>query len=141
MTDIVVLSMAAISIPSDAASIRASPATTYVEIELPSTFRTNGPAVANRHRMAAPVRFLNQHRDGSGKPTEQHNHLASKFADGHGGWRTARANLGFPAGRKKTCLIDLTGLFSAGTPRKLRSAPISKSIGIPSNGRRPCLMR
>ena len=33
---------------------------------------------------------------------------------------TAQANLGFPAGRKKTCLIDLENVFLPGTPHKLR---------------------
>jgi Tfp pilus assembly protein PilF len=46
--------------------------------------------------------------------------LSLEVPDGHGGWRTARANLGFPAGRKKTCLFDLENVFQPGTPRKLR---------------------
>jgi tetratricopeptide (TPR) repeat protein len=46
--------------------------------------------------------------------------LSLEVPDGRGGWRTARAKLGFPAGRKKTCLIDLENVFLPGTPRKLR---------------------
>ncbi len=46
--------------------------------------------------------------------------LSLEVPDGHGGWRTARANLGFPAGRKKTCMIDLQNVFLPGAPRKLR---------------------
>jgi tetratricopeptide (TPR) repeat protein len=46
--------------------------------------------------------------------------LSLEVSDGHGGWRTARANLGFPAGRKKTCLIALENVFLPGTPHKLR---------------------
>ncbi len=46
--------------------------------------------------------------------------LSLEVPDGRGGWRVARANLGFPAGRNKTCLIDLTGLFRGGAPHKLR---------------------
>jgi Tfp pilus assembly protein PilF len=46
--------------------------------------------------------------------------LSLEVNDGHGGWRTARANLGFPAGRKKTCLIALENVFLPGTPHKLR---------------------
>jgi hypothetical protein len=46
--------------------------------------------------------------------------LSLEIPDGRGGWRVARANLGFPAGRNKTCLIDLTGLFRTGIPHKLR---------------------
>jgi FG-GAP-like repeat/ASPIC and UnbV len=46
--------------------------------------------------------------------------LSLEVPDGHGGWHTAKANLGFPAGRKKTCLIDLENVFLPGTPHKLR---------------------
>jgi Tfp pilus assembly protein PilF len=46
--------------------------------------------------------------------------LSLEVPDGKGGWRTARANLGFPAGRKKTCLINLENVFLPGTPRTLR---------------------
>jgi hypothetical protein len=46
--------------------------------------------------------------------------LSLEVPDGQGGWRTAQANLGFPAGRKKTCLINLENVFLPGTPRKLR---------------------
>ena len=33
---------------------------------------------------------------------------------------TAKSNLGFPAGKMKTVVLDLTGLFAAAGPRKLR---------------------
>lgn len=46
--------------------------------------------------------------------------LSMEIPDGHGGWKTVRDNLGFPAGRNKTCLFDLTNLFPQGTPHKLR---------------------
>jgi len=46
--------------------------------------------------------------------------LSLEVPDGHGGWKVARANLGFPAGRKKICLIDLTNVFVPGTPRRVR---------------------
>ncbi len=37
-----------------------------------------------------------------------------------GGWRTAREGLGFPAGKHKTMLIDLDGLWAPGEARRLR---------------------
>jgi Tfp pilus assembly protein PilF len=46
--------------------------------------------------------------------------LSLEVPDGHGGWRIANANLGFPAGRKKICLFDLSNVFVPGTPHKLR---------------------
>ncbi|MEO8736437.1 MAG: FG-GAP-like repeat-containing protein [Edaphobacter sp.] len=46
--------------------------------------------------------------------------LSLEVPDGHGGWKVARPNLGFPAGRKKICLIDLTNIFVPETPRRVR---------------------
>jgi Flp pilus assembly protein TadD len=46
--------------------------------------------------------------------------LSLEVPDGKGGWRVARPNLGFPAGRNKTCLIDLSGIFQPGKPHRLR---------------------
>jgi len=40
--------------------------------------------------------------------------------DGHGGWKVARADVGFPAGKHKTMIINLENIFEAGTERKLR---------------------
>jgi Tfp pilus assembly protein PilF len=46
--------------------------------------------------------------------------MSIEVPDGHGGWATAQANLGFPAGRKKTVLFNLTDVFRPGTPRRVR---------------------
>lgn len=46
--------------------------------------------------------------------------LSLEVPDAHGQWHVANANLGFPAGRNKICLIDLTGVFAAGAPHRLR---------------------
>ncbi len=46
--------------------------------------------------------------------------LSLEVPDGRGGWVVELSNLGFPAGRKKICLFDLTNVFRPGTPRKLR---------------------
>jgi hypothetical protein len=46
--------------------------------------------------------------------------LSLEVADGKGGWVVAKSNLGFPAGRKKISLIDLTGLFQPGTAHRIR---------------------
>ncbi len=46
--------------------------------------------------------------------------LSLEIPDGHGGWKQARANLGFPAGRNKICLFNLSGLFPPGVPKRLR---------------------
>jgi tetratricopeptide (TPR) repeat protein len=46
--------------------------------------------------------------------------LSVEVPDGHDGWVTAQDNLGFPAGRKKTVLFNLTNIFRSGTPRRVR---------------------
>lgn len=46
--------------------------------------------------------------------------LSLEVPDGHGGWAVAKSNLGFPAGRKKICLVDLTNVFRPGTPHRAR---------------------
>jgi hypothetical protein len=47
--------------------------------------------------------------------------LTLEVADEHGRFRRVRAGLGFPSGKDKTVLIDLTGLFSQDAkPRRLR---------------------
>ena len=46
--------------------------------------------------------------------------MGLEVPDGHGGWATAQSNLGFPAGRKKTVLFNLTNIFRPGTPKRVR---------------------
>jgi hypothetical protein len=46
--------------------------------------------------------------------------LSLEVPDGRSGWTVAKNNLGFPAGRKKICLFDLTNVFRPGTPHRVR---------------------
>jgi hypothetical protein len=48
--------------------------------------------------------------------------MTIEVPDAQGGWVavTAESNRGFPAGRKKTVVFDLTDAFKPGTPRKVR---------------------
>ena len=46
--------------------------------------------------------------------------LSLEVPDGNGGWEVVRPNMGFPAGRNKICLFDLTNVFRSDTPRRLR---------------------
>jgi hypothetical protein len=46
--------------------------------------------------------------------------LSIEVPNGRGGWIIARPNLGFPAGRKKTCVIDITNIFLPGTSHIVR---------------------
>lgn len=91
----------------------------YVEIELPADVPTSGPLWLIAEGWLHPSDSSINIAMGQGHHEAPHP-LSLEVSDGHGGWRTAQANLGFPAGRNKTCLIDLTGLFAPKTPRKLR---------------------
>jgi cytochrome c-type biogenesis protein CcmH/NrfG len=46
--------------------------------------------------------------------------LRLEVLDGEGGWVVARSDLGFPAGKIKTILLDLQGIWRPNTPRLLR---------------------
>jgi hypothetical protein len=46
--------------------------------------------------------------------------LSVEVPDGDGGWRTAKADIGFPAGKSKTMLIDLSGIVGPDGPRRVR---------------------
>ncbi|MCU1268582.1 MAG: hypothetical protein JWM21_4900 [Acidobacteria bacterium] len=46
--------------------------------------------------------------------------LSLEVPDGKGGWIVAQPNLGFPAGRRKTVLFNLTDVFRPGTPHRVR---------------------
>ena len=53
--------------------------------------------------------------------------MSLEVPDGSGGWKVVQPNLGFPAGRKKTVLFNLTDVFLPNTPRRVR---ISTSLEI-----------
>ena len=40
--------------------------------------------------------------------------------DGKGGWQVVRENIGFPAGKNKTIMVGLDGIFNPGTERRVR---------------------
>ena len=91
----------------------------YVEIDLGDDAPRSGPLwlIANgwMHPTDSSINVaISQSQQEQAKP------LSLEVQDANGAWRTARPNLGFPAGRKKTCLFDLADVFTAGTPRRLR---------------------
>lgn len=51
---------------------------------------------------------------------EQPKPLSLSIENAQGVWHVVRPNLGFPAGRNKTCVINLTGLFKPGDPHVVR---------------------
>ena len=78
----------------------------FVEIDLGNDVPSSGPLWLIAKGWVHPTDSSVNVAISQGSQQKAHS-LSLEVSDGHGGWRTARANLGFPAGRKKTCLIDL----------------------------------
>lgn len=91
----------------------------FVEIDLGDNVPTNGPlyliAQGSIHDTESSLNVAIT----QGKRWHAQG-MSVEVPDGHGGWVTAQANLGFPAGRKKTVLFNLTNIFRPGTPRRVR---------------------
>jgi tetratricopeptide (TPR) repeat protein len=91
----------------------------YVEIDLGNRAPDSGPLwLIARGWIHPSDSTVNVAMSQGGHPLPQG--LSLEIPDGHGGWKIARANLGFPAGRNKICLLNLTGLFQSGVPKRLR---------------------
>jgi Tfp pilus assembly protein PilF len=91
----------------------------YVELDLGDDIPSSGPvwliAKGWMHPTDSSINVaISQGRHESAKA------LSLEVPNGRGGWVVAKPNLGFPAGRKKICLFDLTGVFRPGTPHRLR---------------------
>jgi hypothetical protein len=95
----------------------------YVEIDLPDNIPAGGPlyliARGWLHPSDSSINVaISQGHHHQPKP------LSLEVEDEHDNWRVVKANLGFPAGRNKICLIDLTGVFRPkappGAPHRVR---------------------
>jgi tetratricopeptide (TPR) repeat protein len=91
----------------------------YVEIDLGDDAPQSGPLFLIAHGWMHPTDSsinvaVSQGQNYKAAP------LSLEVPDGRGGWVVARPNLGFPAGRKKISLFDLTDVFRPNTPRRLR---------------------
>ncbi|HKG59593.1 MAG TPA: FG-GAP-like repeat-containing protein [Pyrinomonadaceae bacterium] len=91
----------------------------YVEVDLGDDAPTTGPlyliAHGSIHDTESSVNVaITQGNRWRANP------MSVEVPDGNGGWRVAQSNLGFPAGRKKTVLFNLTELFKPGTPHRVR---------------------
>jgi tetratricopeptide (TPR) repeat protein len=91
----------------------------YVEVELGPDAPESGPlwliATGWLHPTDASINVAIKQGGG-----EQPKDLSLEVPDGRGRWRAVKSGLGFPAGRNKTVLIDLKGVFQQGAPRRLR---------------------
>ncbi len=91
----------------------------YVELDLGDAAPTSGPlwliAQGWMHPTDSSINVaISQGQQEKAKP------LSLEIPDGRGGWEVVRPNMGFPAGRQKICLFDLTDVFRSGIPRRLR---------------------
>jgi tetratricopeptide (TPR) repeat protein len=91
----------------------------YVEVDLGPEVPQEGPVYLLAHGSVYPTDSSINVAITQGQRWRAHG-LSLEVPDGRGGWVVARDNLGFPAGRKKTILIDLTRVFRPGTPHRVR---------------------
>jgi len=91
----------------------------YVEVDLGNDAPTTGPlylvAQGSIHDTESSVNVAIT----QGTKWQAHS-LSLEVPDEKGGWTVAQSNLGFPAGRKKTVLFNLTNIFKPNTPHKVR---------------------
>jgi Tfp pilus assembly protein PilF len=91
----------------------------YVEIELGDGATTDGPLYLIAQGWMHPTDSSINVAISQGEGVRAHP-LSLEVPDGRGGWVVAEANLGFPAGRRKICLFDLSKVFRPNTPRRVR---------------------
>ena len=93
----------------------------YVEMELPDAAPREGPLWLVARGWIHPTDSSINVAIGQGRHATPEG-LSLHVADGAGRFREVRKGLGFPAGKDKTILVDLTGVFGATGPRRLRLA-------------------
>ena len=91
----------------------------YVEVDLGDGVPANGPLYLIANGSVYPTDSSLNVALSQGERWRARG-LSLEVPDGHGGWMVARDNLGFPAGRRKTILVDLTNVFRPGTPHRAR---------------------
>ncbi|MGC2658727.1 MAG: FG-GAP-like repeat-containing protein [Bryobacteraceae bacterium] len=91
----------------------------WVELELPADAPVTGPLYlvgqgwihdTDATIVKAQAQNSQAHPEG----------LSIQIPDASGHWTTVRQGLGFPKGRVKTIILDISGIFAKGAPRKLR---------------------
>ena len=91
----------------------------YVEVDLGDDAPTSGPLYLIAHGSIHDTESSLNVALTQG-PRWRAKAMSVEVPDGQGGWKVAQENLGFPAGRKKTVLFNLTDIFVPGTPRRVR---------------------
>jgi tetratricopeptide (TPR) repeat protein len=93
----------------------------FVELELPAEAPRSGPLWLVAQGWVHPTDSSINVAMGQGSHQPPQG-LSLHVADQGGRFREARTKLGFPAGKDKTILLDLSGLFPAAGPRRVRLA-------------------
>jgi hypothetical protein len=91
----------------------------YVEMELPADAPRDGPLWLIGQGWIHPTDSSINVALGQGAHARPDG-LSLHVADRTGKFVLARSGLGFPSGKDKTVLLDLSGVFREGAPRKLR---------------------
>ena len=91
----------------------------YVELDLGDDAPKSGPLYLIAHGSVHPTDSSVNVAITQGKRWHAQG-MSVEVPDGRGGWTTAQSNLGFPAGRKKIVLFNLTNIFRPGNPRRVR---------------------
>ena len=91
----------------------------WVEIELGNEIPVNKPLVLLAFAWVHPTDSSINLAVAQGEHEPPHG-LVMEVSNGRGGWRVARDGLGFPAGKNKTIVLPLDGLWKPGEPRRLR---------------------
>lgn len=91
----------------------------WVELELPPDAPINAPLYLLASGWVHPTDTTVNIAIGQNSIAQPEG-LSIEVPDKHGAWMTARKGLGFPAGKMKTVVLDLTGLFKPGAPHRLR---------------------
>jgi hypothetical protein len=91
----------------------------YVDIDLGEDIPSNGPLWLLASGWIRPTDSSLNLAISQGRHVPPQS-LRLEVPDGQGGWAAARVDLGFPAGKTKTILLDLWDIWRPGTPRLLR---------------------
>ncbi len=91
----------------------------FVEIELGDAAPGDGPLWLLGHGWVYPTDSSINVAIAQGQRPPPRG-IAVEVPDGGGGWVVVYPDIGFPAGKRKTILIDVTDVFRPGAPRRVR---------------------
>ena len=121
-----------------AAPTRAITRDHFVELELPDAAPRRGPLWLVAQGWVHPTDSSINVAISPGGTHASHAGWRSRSADASGRFREVRANLGFPAGKDKTVLLDLAGVFRPeGTAARAAVDQPGDLLGSTGLGRRP----